>query len=320
MESLLCAGTWTYDLQSREITWSPGLYRLLGLDPNVVAASLGLYESLVHPDDRISHDDIVELAGAEGPAARRFRMIRPDGHMIWLESRTEVQYDRQGRLAVVHGVVQDVSGHEKLRLEHARLTASSRSMRKITGGEFWRADPDGQLLDMGGWVKFTGRSAEELRDFDQLPSIHPEDREPFRQAWTTGIRAKDRIELKVRVRRHDGVYHRFESVAVPVLDAEGVIAEWHGMSRIAEDTLPPVRTEHEVRSPHVRAARALLDLSAQELARIANVSFSTIRRLEADASTVRPESVEQVRRTLESRGVRFERSSDGHVTVSLPDR
>ena len=58
---------------------------------------------------------------------------------------------------------------------------------------------------------------------------------------------------------------------------------------------------------------------AQELARIANVSFSTIRRIETDASTVRPESVEQVRGALEARGVRFDHRSDGFMTVGLPD-
>lgn len=317
LENLLGAGTWTYDLRTREVSWSQGLYLLLGLDPNVIAASFQLYESMLHPDDRLSHDEVVSMARAGELDVRRFRIIRPDGHMIWLESRTDQQYDRDGRLGVLHGVVQDITERERLQAENARANNANASMRKITNGDFWRADPTGRLLDLVGWMKFTGQTAEQLKDYDALEAVHPDDRDRFLQSWEAAIRLKTRHDLSVRVRRYDGVYQRFENKIVPVIDSNGVVTEWHGMSWIAEDVPHLDSDAVELESSHIRAARALLDISAQELAASSGVSFSTIRRMEADTSAVKAENLEQVRRDLERRGVQFETKSRGHTSVFL---
>jgi len=317
LESLLGAGVWTYDFSSREVTWSPGLFRLIGLDARTVMASTELYESLVHPDDRLTHEEIVDMANTGELAVRRFRIIRPDGHLIWVESRTDRQYDRTGKMVMLHGVVQEITAQERLRNDNARLLTINKSLAKIAEGDFWRANPEGKLLDFSNWMRFTGQSAEQLRDYEQLSAVHPDDRGTFRDAWATGISTRQTIKLSVRVRRHDGVYQRFESRIEPVMDTHGAVLEWHGMSWLVEDAQRQHGTTIRLGSAHVRAARALLDWSAQELASASEVSFSTIRRMEMDASAVKPDSVERVRKTLESEGVSFTLATDGQVSIAF---
>jgi len=317
MEVLLGAGTWTYDLVSRELTWSEGLYRLVGLDPKAVAASFKLYESLLHPDDRLAHEEIVELARANQLSARRFRIIRPDGHLIWLESKFDRQYDRNGRLAILHGVVQDVTDDEKAQIAHSRDTAVSASLRKIVGGEFWRADANGKLLDFTNWTRFTGQTAEQLRDYDALAAIHPDDRLRFRDTWQTAIEGKRRLDVSVRVRRYDGVYQRFENAAIPVLDGDGSVVEWHGVSKVVEDISREPKPQNSISEVHIRAARAMLDWTALQLAERAGVSFSTIRRMEVDVGSVKAENVQRVRETFESHGIAFLSGPANGATVSF---
>ena len=57
----------------------------------------------------------------------------------------------------------------------------------------------------------------------------------------------------------------------------------------------------------IRAARALLRMEQDELARRANVSVVTVRRLEAPdgLSRVAPGTVDEVQRTLEAAGAEF---------------
>lgn len=57
----------------------------------------------------------------------------------------------------------------------------------------------------------------------------------------------------------------------------------------------------------IKATRALLRMDQEELARRANVSVVTVRRIEgADrAAKVAPSTVEEVRRTLENAGAEF---------------
>lgn len=317
LESLLGAGTWTYDLRSREVVWSAGLFRLLGLDPNAVAASTELYESLLHPDDRFTHEELVERARSGELSPRHIRFIRPDGRLIWLESRTDRQYDRDGQMATLHGVVQDITAQVKQAAEHARLATINTSIRKIVGGDFWRANPEGKLLDLSNWSRFTGLTREQLWDYDQLSALHPDDHGTFRDTWAIGISTKQKIELSIRVRRYDGIFQRFENKMVPVTDTDGVVLEWHGMSWLVDDTRKDSSPTITLESAHLRAARALLDWSAQELASASDVSFSTIRRMEIATSTVKPDSVERVRKTLESQGIQFRPTPDGRVSVAL---
>ncbi len=317
LESLLDAGVWTYDFNSRDVTWSAGLYKLIGLDPATVSASVELYESLVHPEDRLTHHQIVEKAAAGEMSKRRFRIIRPDGRLLWVESRTQRVFDRSGAMVMLCGVIQEASATEKLRSENTRLDAINKSLVEIAGGEFWRTDPDGRLLDVSGWQHFTGQSADQLVDLDRLSAVHPDDRDTYRKAWARGIAARSKIEFSARVLRHDGVYQKFLSRIVPIFDARGNVKEWHGLSWLIDDTSTLETAPVSLKSGHFRAARALLNLSGQELADLSDVSFSTVRRLEADVTSVKPESVERVKKAMQLRGIRFGHSAEGLVTVSL---
>lgn len=317
LESLLSAGIWTYDFTSRDVTWSPGLYKLIGLDPATVKASVDLYEALVHPDDRLTHHQIVEKAASGEMSSRRFRIIRPDGRLLWVESRTERVFDRNGAMVMLCGVIQEVSATEKLRADNARLSTINRSLIEIAGGEFWRTDPDGRLLDFSSWMHFTGRSIDQLSDQDQLWAIHPDDREIYRNAWRKGIATRSKIEFSARVLRHDGIYQKFVSRIVPIFDHRGNITEWHGLSWLVSDASEDEFIRPSLRSCHFRAARALLELSAQELADLSEVSFSTVRRLEADVDSVKPDSIERVKNALLTRGIRFSHSTEGLVSVGL---
>ena len=54
-----------------------------------------------------------------------------------------------------------------------------------------------------------------------------------------------------------------------------------------------------------RAARALLDLKQDDLARLSEVSKRTIANFEADQMEPRPATLAAIRRALEASGVRF---------------
>lgn len=317
LETLLGAGTWTFDFRTKEIIWSAGLYQLVGLDPKSVSADFDLYQSLVHPDDRLANAELMALASRDRLSSRRFRIIRPDGHLIWVQSTFEPQYDREGRLGILHGVVQDVAAIQKAVLEQEHSQQINISLRKLIGGDFWRTDPEGKLLDLSNWMKFTGLTEGQLRDYDALSPIHPEDRALFLERWASGIAGKHRIDLRVRVRRSDGEYVTFDNTAIPVLDQYGDILEWHGVSHSATKESRSCEKAAIIASRHIRAARALLDWTAPDLAQFSGVPFSTIRRMEVDVESVKADRIRVVRETFEKHGVVFLSLPDDTVSVSL---
>jgi hypothetical protein len=52
LEKKASAGIWSVDFATRKMSWSAGMYELLGLDPNTVAPSYAAFVELLHPDDR----------------------------------------------------------------------------------------------------------------------------------------------------------------------------------------------------------------------------------------------------------------------------
>jgi hypothetical protein len=74
------------------------------------------------------------------------------------------------------------------------------------------------------------------------------------------------------------------------------------MSYIADIKRPPALT-----SAQIRAARALIRWSAEELAKVSEIGVSTIRRAELEPSETKLTRVndQAIRRTLEAAGVLF---------------
>ena len=89
--------------------WSPGLYRILGLDPTKPPVRDALM-NMAHPDDR----DMFRMAfqsvtDAPGPFHLRWRLIRADGAERHLEINGDVESDDNGRMIALVGIVSDVS-------------------------------------------------------------------------------------------------------------------------------------------------------------------------------------------------------------------
>lgn len=89
------------------------------------------------------------------------------------------------------------------------------------------------------------------------------------------------------------------------------------MSWRTEGDALAARQSTAVEAPHIRAARALLGWSAQQLADVSKVSFSTVRRMEVDTGSVRAEAINRVKDTLEFYGIRFLLTADDHLSVTL---
>ncbi|MFK0335347.1 PAS domain-containing protein [Rhizobium sp. NPDC090275] len=320
LEEKLNVGTWTWDLLSSEITWSHGLFRMLGFDPSSVVPTLDLYQSLVHPDDQMTFDDAIGLASDRRLQNRKFRIIRPDGSLRWLHSKAQPHLDRSGVPVLLFGVIVDVTEEEELKATSENDAKVASILTRLLKGKVWRASPNGKLIETADWTSLTGETAAQAHDWASLSAIHPDDREKFRENWRRAISSKEEYSSKFRVLAKTGRYVQMASRAMPLVNASGAIDQWVGYSVIAETSLPEVGAAC-LCSAQIRAARGFLDWTAQQLAEFSGVSFSTIRRMEASHASVRADSVQQVRATFEKRGIVFVAGDDGLVSIGfkLPD-
>jgi len=114
-------GSWEQDLRSDQAYWSEQLFRLFDLDRSDGTPRFADLCELFNPEDSArfsaAHDEVV----ARGrPTSLELRSHPLRGPTRWFNATMEATTDEHGVVAVVSGVVQDITErkHNELRIEH----------------------------------------------------------------------------------------------------------------------------------------------------------------------------------------------------------
>ncbi|MBI3257948.1 MAG: PAS domain-containing protein [Ignavibacteriae bacterium] len=117
-------GSWNWDMRTNVVSWSPGLYRIFGISPEVHPSSEKEYFSLIHPDDReMVEEKINGLYENFQPALWESRIIRPSGEIRYLMSQCIIVTDEMGVPIELVGTDADITDskiaeNEILKLNH----------------------------------------------------------------------------------------------------------------------------------------------------------------------------------------------------------
>jgi diguanylate cyclase (GGDEF)-like protein/PAS domain S-box-containing protein len=89
---------------------SPQIEHILGVTPERYRDDPDMWLELVHPDDRVRVEaqSVAFLAG-EGGDLDDYRMVRPDGRVVWIRDRAFAFRDDEGRVLWEHGLLFDVT-------------------------------------------------------------------------------------------------------------------------------------------------------------------------------------------------------------------
>ena len=99
---------------------SPQIKDILGITPEAYQADPDLWLRMVHPDDRdwVEAQSDAFLSG-EGGDLDDYRMVRPDGRIVWVRDRAFAYRDDAGRVILEQGLLFDVT---ELKEAEARVT------------------------------------------------------------------------------------------------------------------------------------------------------------------------------------------------------
>ncbi|MCA9657450.1 MAG: response regulator [Myxococcales bacterium] len=120
-------GSWSYDVATDEIRWSPELCRLFGLPPGEPPASFATHLQQIHPDDRERYAATVQQALEDGNEyALEYRNVLPDGRSRHLLGRGRCHVDPESRAVVqLTGTCLDIS--KRKATEDALIAARRRA-------------------------------------------------------------------------------------------------------------------------------------------------------------------------------------------------
>ncbi|KMO36407.1 helix-turn-helix domain-containing protein [Methylobacterium aquaticum] len=322
------AGGWHWTFAPDEQRWSPGFFRLLGLDPAVATPRYDLFVALVHPGDRAllaSPGEIVQ--GHVSPSAT-VRLIRPGGELRVLSVLSELRVSPDGRPLAVSGVALDVTDRERLRHMQAAEQRRRQALYLTSYTATYSLGPDLVHHFPAEVAQVHGLSLEEIQ-VDPFLMLVPDERAAYRDRGWEMYERHMRFQGTPRERLASGEVIRFRLVGVPVWSAAGEYRGWTGMKYPVHESGAPAgrldtpedpslqrALEQAVRGHHLRAARGLLDWSMARLAEAAGLSLSTVRRLEDNIEAQGARSRFKAVTALRRAGIRFVAMDDGTIAVA----
>jgi PAS domain S-box-containing protein len=202
---------------------SPQIEELLGYPLNHWREDNKLWESSVHPEDRENVFQEVSSWKANGTFLDlEYRMLDRNNKIIWVLDSAEIVRGSNGEALYAHGYLKDIT---ESKIAEEILRDSEERFRKMADNApalIWMDNQQGENVYFNErFVKFTGKSLEQLLGIKWLELVHPNDRE-FALSIYEDARAKSEpYELEYRVLRYDGEYRWLLDYGTPRLSTDG---------------------------------------------------------------------------------------------------
>src|SRR5262249_45880096 len=148
-------GSYAYDVNKGVMQISEGYAAIHGLPPGTTETTMCEWRSRVHPDDlkrvEVFRDQV--FANRQKESNIEYRIVRSDGEMRWVERRSSVSYDSDGRPTRVVGVSIDVTERKRAEERQGVLVAELDHRVKNT------------LATVSAVVSQTGQGSRSASDF-----------------------------------------------------------------------------------------------------------------------------------------------------------
>jgi PAS domain S-box-containing protein len=105
-------GAWTWDVETGDVRWSPGVYDVFGVTRDAFDGTYLSYVALLHPDDAPAVEAAIRRALDGAPYEVDHRVI-VDGRTRWVSSRGTVLRDGAGKALRMTGTVMDVTARKE---------------------------------------------------------------------------------------------------------------------------------------------------------------------------------------------------------------
>ena len=137
-------GVFDWDLATNAQVWDERQCSIYGLQPDQFDGRLETWLGFVHPDDRTkvhttSPDEPVTRA-AGGPRDTEFRIIRPDGQLRHIASRTTLYRNTEGKVIRMVGLNKDVTAEREREQAVKALNQRLLFVLNATGYGVWKYD------------------------------------------------------------------------------------------------------------------------------------------------------------------------------------
>ncbi|MGH2680799.1 MAG: PAS domain-containing protein, partial [Actinomycetota bacterium] len=224
----------TADEAMTSIYVSPQVETVLGLSADAFLSD-DAWAAHLHPQDREQAETgIKEAVRAGDPFTLEYRMVRPDGSIVWIRDQGTVVKDEQGRPAYVQGLYVDISEQKRLesdlRSEAVKFKSLAERIPAVVYIEGEGGSDDAPFYISPQYEELFGYTPEERKANPTLwrHLLHPQDRD---RAVEAAARSYDEggFSEDYRMVARDGRVVWVHDETVLIRDEEGTPLFWQGV-------------------------------------------------------------------------------------------
>uniref|UniRef100_B8HWB5 histidine kinase n=1 Tax=Cyanothece sp. (strain PCC 7425 / ATCC 29141) TaxID=395961 RepID=B8HWB5_CYAP4 len=242
-------GSWEFELSSQKISWSEGLFRIFGLDPEQPEPDYATYLQLLHPDDVDLLQQSINRAIQTGvPYTIELRHFHSDGSYRYQEGRGEPVFDAEGRVIRLIGTAMDITDRKLTELALRESEQRYMTLTEIAPVGIFRTDLQGDCLYVNPkWCEMAGRTATEVQGPNWQQVLVPEDRDRITTEWYQAVQENRPFYGEYCFQKPDGTLTWLVAQAVAERDLQGQVTGYVGtLTDISERK----RAETELQQTH----------------------------------------------------------------------
>jgi PAS domain S-box-containing protein len=177
-------GIWDWDITADRLFWDETLHTLYGLPGRASDEPSSIWDSLLHPDDRVRcREELQRALDGHHDIDTDFRILWPDSTVRHLRSRARLQRDAEGRAVRMLGISWDISAQKR---NDERLQLFSRAVEQSPASVVI-TNTRGEIEYVNEkFTSVTGYAATEV--LGQNPRVLKSGRtssDEYRQLWST---------------------------------------------------------------------------------------------------------------------------------------
>ncbi|NJL14018.1 MAG: PAS domain-containing protein [Microscillaceae bacterium] len=114
-------GSWEFDLNSNDLTWSEEHYRIFELPPLPPDQLLEAFRARLFPEDQEKLDFMISQILPTGEIlSLEYRILTPSGQTKWIVGQGEAIFDEKGHVIGARGTTQDITEQKKSEIKLAQ--------------------------------------------------------------------------------------------------------------------------------------------------------------------------------------------------------
>lgn len=209
-EQIAGVGSWQIHPHLLTEKWSDQFYRILGLAPNEIPASIKVFqEQFVIDEDR---DWFIKIWNSfiheENPDKLVVRIRRVDGQIRIISAQADIQRNAEGKPIRFVGAIRDITQRRRAMEERERMQDMLNKAEEIAHFGSWEIDGNGFMVRWSDNMyricgiergTFSGSFESFLHRF-----VHPEDRSKMASAFQYFVHGAEPAPIEFRLVRNDG--------------------------------------------------------------------------------------------------------------------